>query len=198
MLPSFNDNVAQIQNMIASRAAARQAAQTNSANNDDNVFAKMLAAKQADQANAPANPLQVVANAAGVQHAPTQPGAAAIPRALAQPKGSLKQWIDQALNTLHLDKSFEPGLASLIQHESGGNPNAINNWDSNAKAGHPSQGLMQTIPGTFAEYALPGHGQILNPIDNIIAGTRYALKNYGPNMIKSGGRHDARGNYIGY
>ena len=37
----------------------------------------------------------------------------------------------------------------IIQHESGGNPNAINNWDSNAAAGMPSKGLMQTIDPTF-------------------------------------------------
>jgi SLT domain-containing protein len=38
---------------------------------------------------------------------------------------------------------------------------------------------MQTIEPTFRAYALPGHGDIRNPVDNIIAGTRYALARYG-------------------
>lgn len=33
----------------------------------------------------------------------------------------------------------------MIQHESGGNPKAINLWDINAQNGHPSQGLMQCV-----------------------------------------------------
>ena len=38
---------------------------------------------------------------------------------------------------------------------------------------------MQTIQPTFNAYALPGHGNIYNPVDNIIAGVRYALARYG-------------------
>jgi len=67
----------------------------------------------------------------------------------------------------------------IIEHESSGNPSAVNNWDYNAAAGTPSIGLMQTIQPTFNAYALPGHGEITNPVDNIIAGTRYALARYG-------------------
>lgn len=112
--------------------------------------------------------------------------------------GNEAQWIQAAEHLTGLDNSFTSGLANMIQHESGGNPAAVNNYDSNAKAGHPSQGLMQTIPSTFAAYALPGHGQILNPIDNLVAAIRYAQSRYGNQMIKSGGNHDANGNYIGY
>jgi hypothetical protein len=46
-------------------------------------------------------------------------------------------------------------LALIIQHESSGDPLAVNNWDYNAQAGIPSKGLMQTIEPTFREYALP-------------------------------------------
>lgn len=64
--------------------------------------------------------------------------------------------------------------------ESGGNPNSINLWDSNAKAGHPSQGLMQTIPGTFQEYAGPyANRGIDDPFANIYAALGYAESRYG-------------------
>ncbi|MCP2345959.1 WXG100 family type VII secretion target [Nonomuraea roseoviolacea] len=68
---------------------------------------------------------------------------------------------------------------TIIYHESGGNPSAINNWDINARNGIPSQGLMQTIPPTFQSNALPGHGKILEPVDNIIAGVLYTYRRYG-------------------
>lgn len=85
-----------------------------------------------------------------------------------------------------------------MKHESGGNPYAQNGWDSNAKAGTPSIGLMQTILPTFNSYAMKGYGGITNPVANIIAGLRYALSRYGMGMVEAGGRHDANGNYIGY
>ncbi|MDA3631280.1 transglycosylase SLT domain-containing protein, partial [Saccharopolyspora sp. WRP15-2] len=70
-------------------------------------------------------------------------------------------------------------IRMIIMHESNGDPNATNNWDSNASAGTPSIGLMQTIEPTFQTYALPGHHDIYNPVDNIIAATRYAISTYG-------------------
>ena len=63
--------------------------------------------------------------------------------------------------------------------ESGGNPNAINLTDSNARAGNPSIGILQTTGTTFNEYALPGHGNIRNPVDNAIAAIRYIIARYG-------------------
>ncbi|MFD0637429.1 hypothetical protein ACFQ9X_43495 [Catenulispora yoronensis] len=38
---------------------------------------------------------------------------------------------------------------------------------------------MQTIAPTFNAYALAGHNNIYNPVDNIIAGVRYAAARYG-------------------
>lgn len=112
----------------------------------------------------------------------------------------LDGWITTALGLMGLPLTYLPGIHSLILHESGGNPNAINLTDSNAAAGHPSQGLMQTIPSTYAAYVLPALAAqpITNPISNITAGVRYALANYGPGMLLAGGNHDASGNYIGY
>jgi hypothetical protein len=71
-----------------------------------------------------------------------------------------------------------------MQTESGGNPNAINLWDSNAAAGIPSQGLMQVVPPTFAAYAGPFASLgILNPLANIYAAVAYAIARYGANIV---------------
>jgi SLT domain-containing protein len=67
----------------------------------------------------------------------------------------------------------------MAMHESSGNPRAINTWDSNAKAGHPSKGLMQMIDTTFAAHAIKGHKDIWNPVDNIISSVRYTESRYG-------------------
>ncbi|MFC7380826.1 transglycosylase SLT domain-containing protein [Sphaerisporangium rhizosphaerae] len=100
------------------------------------------------------------------------------------PKGQVAEWIQQAIEILRaagypVDKMNPSDIWMIIQHESGGNPNAINNWDSNAAAGTPSKGLMQTIDPTFDRWSLPGHRDIYNPVDNIIAGVRYAIERYG-------------------
>ncbi|KAL3949394.1 NlpC/P60 family protein [Lentilactobacillus hilgardii] len=67
----------------------------------------------------------------------------------------------------------------VIARESNGNPKAINNWDSNAKAGHPSKGLVQTIDSTFNTYKFKGHGQIYNGFDDLLAGINYMKHIYG-------------------
>ncbi len=71
-------------------------------------------------------------------------------------------------------------VLKAIQKESGGNPNAVNNWDSNAKNGNPSKGLLQVIKTTFDAYAgkYKSKGQ-LDPYANIYAGVRYASSRYG-------------------
>ncbi|WP_433733129.1 transglycosylase SLT domain-containing protein [Nocardia sp. CA-129566] len=121
-----------------------------------------------------------------------------------QPTGEVGQWINTALQILHQNgydiSQINPAdVAAIIQHESAGNPHAINGWDSNAAAGHPSKGLMQTIDSTFNAHALPGHRDIWNPVDNIIAGVRYAIDRYGsvadvPGIVKL---HHG-GAYVGY
>ena len=60
-------------------------------------------------------------------------------------------------------------ILNVIQHESGGKSGAVNNWDSNAKAGHPSKGILQFVQSTFDNYAMPGHHNILNPLDQLLA-----------------------------
>ena len=67
-----------------------------------------------------------------------------------------------------------------MQTESGGNPNAINLWDSNAMAGIPSKGLMQVIDPTFNAYAKsPYNKNIWDPLSNIMASVRYSIARYG-------------------
>ena len=70
-------------------------------------------------------------------------------------------------------------ILATIQRESGGNPRAINLWDSNARAGIPSKGLMQTIDPTFNAYKLAGHGNIYNGYDNLLAAINYIKHKYG-------------------
>lgn len=109
-------------------------------------------------------------------------GVSGPPRAM--PAGRQGQWINEALRILARNgydiSQIDPGaIATIIAHESSGNPHAINLWDSNAAAGHPSKGIMQTIDSTFNAHALPGHRDIWNPVDNIIAGVRYSIDRYG-------------------
>ncbi len=90
-------------------------------------------------------------------------------------------------------------IATIIDHESGGDPDATNGWDSNAAKGTPSVGLMQTIGPTFAAHKLPGHGDIHDPVDNIIAGVRYAIARYGSVSGVPGVEALAHGHrYVGY
>jgi SLT domain-containing protein len=94
--------------------------------------------------------------------------------------GAVKDWIQQALGLTGTPESWAGPLSVLIGRESGGNPNAINRTDSNAAAGHPSQGLMQTIPGTFNAYHQPGTSwNITDPVANIAAGINYIKARYG-------------------
>jgi hypothetical protein len=68
----------------------------------------------------------------------------------------------------------------IIWNESRGNPNAINLWDSNAKKGQPSQGLMQVIPATFSWRRSPNlPNQIKDPAANIYAGLNWGIWKYG-------------------
>ncbi|WP_366591541.1 phage tail tape measure protein [Bacillus subtilis] len=113
--------------------------------------------------------------------------------------GNVKQWLMAAIMATKTPMSWLPGLMTIAQHESGGNPKAINLWDSNAKAGHPSQGLMQTIPSTFNAHKLPGMNNILNPIHNAAAAIGYIKSRYGSINNVPGIRSMRYGGpYVGY
>lgn len=100
------------------------------------------------------------------------------------PSGGVEQWRELAKKALQMTKQFsEDNLNALLkqmQHESGGNPYAINNWDSNAKKGTPSKGLMQVIDSTFKANALEGYSSnIYDPLSNMLASIRYTVSSYG-------------------
>lgn len=96
----------------------------------------------------------------------------------------VEQWRSLAIKALQLTGQYSAAnLNSLLyqmQTESSGNPNAINLWDSNAKRGTPSKGLMQVIDPTFRAYAMAPYNQnIWDPLSNMIASIRYAVSRYG-------------------
>lgn len=97
--------------------------------------------------------------------------------------GGAAQWTSTVLQVLAMLGQSPANLASvlrLIMKESGGQQFAINRTDSNAAAGHPSQGLIQVIPGTFAAYRSSSLPNLMtDPAANIYAGLNYALSRYG-------------------
>lgn len=99
--------------------------------------------------------------------------------------GTLGDWINAAIARTGVPSSWAGGpglmgLYTLIMRESGGNPRAINNWDSNAARGDPSRGLAQTIGSTFEAYRDKGLvDDIYDPVANIVAAINYIKSRYG-------------------
>ena len=139
-----------------------------------------------------------------VESNPVQGGALGTPELTAQ--------IEQALQLLNAERAAQglppiestpenmKAILEIIQHESGGNPNAQNNGDSNAANGHPSKGLMQTIGGTFSSNHVQGtSNNIFDPVANIAAGVNYAVNRYGSLQEVPGIKALASGgSYVGY
>lgn len=101
------------------------------------------------------------------------------------PQGTgVSRWRESVVRALEAN-GIEPNgfrvskILATIQRESNGDPNVQNNWDSNARAGHPSIGLMQTIGPTFNAYKHPGHNNIRNGYDNLLAAINYIKHTYG-------------------
>ncbi|MGW0708694.1 transglycosylase SLT domain-containing protein [Streptomyces sp. NPDC002643] len=94
----------------------------------------------------------------------------------------LDGWIREALDIMAQNgiPGTYDGIYRNIMRESSGNPQAINNWDSNAAAGTPSKGLLQVIDPTFAAYHVPGTAyDPFDPVANITAACNYAAARYG-------------------
>ncbi|WP_226911059.1 tape measure protein [Schleiferilactobacillus harbinensis] len=63
---------------------------------------------------------------------------------------------------------FIKALANVAMSESGGNSNAANLTDDNARAGMASVGLLQYIPSTWSYYNVPGHNNRSSVLDNFV------------------------------
>jgi SLT domain-containing protein len=106
----------------------------------------------------------------------------------------VKRWAPvakTAMGMLHMPASALGTVLHRIGVESGGNPGIVNDWDSNAKMGTPSVGLMQVIGPTFKRWAGPfakkgpfKFGTSIDPLANIYAGLNYATHRY-PNSWQS-------------
>lgn len=71
-------------------------------------------------------------------------------------------------------------IVYTMSRESGGNPRSENTTDSNARAGHPSRGLMELIPENFAKYHVRGtSNDVFDPVANVAAAVRYMIARYG-------------------
>ena len=108
----------------------------------------------------------------------------AVPEVNYNPSAGVEQWRQLATKALQMTGQYSASNLNLLlyqmQTESGGNPNAINDWDINAINGTPSKGLMQVIDPTFKSYAYPGYDKnIYDPLSNILAAIRYTLSRYG-------------------
>lgn len=74
-------------------------------------------------------------------------------------------------------------IEGLMLLESGGDPNVVNDWDSNYQSGIPSKGLMQTIDPTFSAYHVAGTStNVFDPLANIAAALNYINDQYRGNI----------------
>lgn len=119
------------------------------------------------------------------------------------PGEGVERWrgsVKKALGKLGLSTSADMVNKVLrqIQTESGGNPNAKQpGADPDGDGSGPALGLMQTKRGTFLANALPGHGNMWNGYDNILAGLNYARKRYGDSLYFLGQGHGyANGGHV--
>jgi hypothetical protein len=173
--------------MTAATTAANQAAiseatqlasvQQQSASNGSDHHATLTSATTYTGAKAAAIPLSAVQyNRSG----------------FAAGRGVYENYINQTLDVMGIvdqtsRNSWMNGLLVGVSRESGYNPLAVNDWDSNAfgatmSDGYPagcSRGGLQTIPTTFAANHQPGTStNIYNPVANTAAAMNYLMSRY--------------------
>lgn len=123
---------------------------------------------------------------------------------MANPAGDgVARWRDavkKALSMNHLSTSDSMVNRVLRQMatESHGDPHARQpGSDPDGDGSGPALGLMQTKRGTFEANKFPGHGNIWNGFDNLLAALRYAKAKYGSSLYYLGQGHGyARGGII--
>lgn len=113
---------------------------------------------------------------------------------MANPGGSgVDRWRPYALRALQmldLSESLVDKVLRQIKTESGGNPQAKQpGADPDGDGSGPAMGLMQTKRSTFDAYKLPGHGNLWNGFDDLLAGLNYAKHRYGDSLSALGNGH---------
>ncbi|ARE01958.1 tape measure protein [Lactococcus lactis] len=103
--------------------------------------------------------------------------------------GQVKQAL--AANGLSTSQDMIDRVLRQISSESSGNEKAVqgNIGDINNITGDLAKGLMQTISATFNAYKFPGHGDIFNGYDNLLAALNYAKSRYGSSLSFLGNGH---------
>ena len=155
----------------------------------------------------PATPGASLAPTARPTATPTAPAPSSAPTGSLDSTGADPQvdsWIAQAEQRMGRDFTAdeENAIRTIAYYESRNDPSASNDWDANAQAGNPSQGLMQVTQSNFNTYN-PG-GNIFDPVDSIIAAVRYSDERYGGIDkakgvvdLKNGGATDPYGGWNG-
>ena len=98
----------------------------------------------------------------------------------------VERWRPQVIdalraNGLSTSREWQDMMLSQINSESGGRETAVQGGytDVNTLSGDLAKGLLQTISATFNAYKFPGHGNIFNGYDNMLASFAYMKARYG-------------------